>query len=86
MSPSPPQSPPRTARRFRPRFRFRLAALAVPLAVALTAWAAGPNGVAQASAPPPPSGWSQVFLDDFDGAAGSSIDGQWMYDTGSPIS
>ncbi|HLK42298.1 MAG TPA: ricin-type beta-trefoil lectin domain protein, partial [Thermoleophilia bacterium] len=43
---------------------------------------AAPDGVAQASAPPPPSGWNQVFLDDFNGGAGSGIDGQWMYDTG----
>jgi hypothetical protein len=78
MSSAPQQSPPRTARK---RFR-RLAAVASPLALALLAWASAPDGVAQASAPPPPSGWNQVFLDDFNGAAGSGIDGQWMYDTG----
>jgi hypothetical protein len=59
-----------------------LAALAAPLALAVGAWAALPDGVAQASAPPTPSGWNQVFLDDFNGASGSGIDGQWMYDTG----
>jgi hypothetical protein len=32
--------------------------------------------------PPPPSGWSTVFSDDFNGAAGSGVDSQWMYDTG----
>ncbi|MGW0085704.1 glycoside hydrolase family 16 protein [Streptomyces sp. NPDC003393] len=38
---------------------------------------------ANASAPTPPSGWSQVFLDDFDGPAGSGVDtGDWLYDTG----
>jgi len=74
MSPSPQQSPPRTARK---RFR-RLALLAAPLALALVAY----GSFAQASAPPPPSGWNQVFLDDFNGASGSGIDGQWMYDTG----
>ena len=78
MSSSPQQSPPRT---FRKRFR-RLAAVAGPLALALLAWTATPEGVAQASAPPTPSGWNQVFLDDFNGASGSGIDGQWMYDTG----
>ena len=78
MSSSPQQSPPRTSRK---RFR-RLAAVAAPLAVALFAWASVSGYVAQASAPPPPSGWNQVFLDDFNGASGSGIDGQWMYDTG----
>ncbi|NUR59250.1 MAG: family 16 glycosylhydrolase [Catenulispora sp.] len=62
--------------------RTRLAALAAPLALAVTAWAALPDAVAHASAPPTPSGWNQVFLDDFNGASGSGIDGQWMYDTG----
>ena len=32
--------------------------------------------------PPPPSGWTTVFSDDFNGSAGSGIDSQWMYDTG----
>ena len=98
MSPSPPQaapqavpppqfpqsSPPRAARRHRSArgLRGRLAALAAPLALAVTAWAALPDAAAHASAPPTPSGWNQVFLDDFNGAAGSGIDGQWMYDTG----
>ncbi|MFJ2018700.1 glycoside hydrolase family 16 protein, partial [Streptomyces nodosus] len=38
---------------------------------------------ADASAPAPPSGWNQVFLDDFDGPAGSGVDtGNWQYDLG----
>jgi beta-glucanase (GH16 family) len=37
---------------------------------------------APAAVPGPPSGWSTVFSDDFNGAAGSGIDSQWMYDTG----
>ncbi|MEU6576560.1 glycoside hydrolase family 16 protein [Streptomyces sp. NPDC046805] len=38
---------------------------------------------ANASAPTPPSGWTQVFLDDFDGAAGSGVNtANWQYDTG----
>jgi len=32
--------------------------------------------------PGPPSGWSTIFSDDFNGASGSGIDSQWMYDTG----
>ncbi|MET7456122.1 glycoside hydrolase family 16 protein [Streptomyces sp. NPDC005574] len=39
--------------------------------------------VANASAPTPPSGWSQVFLDDFNGTAGTGVNtGNWQYDTG----
>ncbi|MEU1403035.1 glycoside hydrolase family 16 protein [Streptomyces sp. NPDC005728] len=38
---------------------------------------------ANASAPTPPSGWSQVFLDDFDGPAGSGVNtSDWQYTTG----
>ena len=38
---------------------------------------------ANASAPTPPSGWSQVFVDDFNGAAGSGVNtANWQYDTG----
>ncbi|MGW5095683.1 glycoside hydrolase family 16 protein [Streptomyces nodosus] len=38
---------------------------------------------ANASAPAPPSGWNQVFLDDFNGPAGSGVDtGNWQYDLG----
>ncbi|MGD1225794.1 glycoside hydrolase family 16 protein [Streptomyces krungchingensis] len=38
---------------------------------------------ANASAPAPPSGWSQVFLDDFNGSAGTGVNtANWQYDTG----
>ncbi|MFF4349133.1 glycoside hydrolase family 16 protein [Streptomyces sp. NPDC001530] len=38
---------------------------------------------ANASAPTPPAGWSQVFLDDFNGAAGSGVNtSNWQYTTG----
>jgi hypothetical protein len=37
---------------------------------------------APAAVPGPPSGWSTIFSDDFNGAAGSGADSQWMYDTG----
>ncbi|MFD5858602.1 glycoside hydrolase family 16 protein [Streptomyces chartreusis] len=38
---------------------------------------------ADASAPAPPSGWTQVFLDDFEGAAGSGVNtSNWQYATG----
>jgi hypothetical protein len=32
--------------------------------------------------PAPPPGWSTIFSDDFNGAAGSRVGSQWMYDTG----
>ncbi|MFD4244953.1 glycoside hydrolase family 16 protein [Streptomyces sp. NPDC058525] len=38
---------------------------------------------AGATAPPTPAGWSQVFLDDFDGPAGSGLNtADWQYTTG----
>ncbi|MFB7733185.1 glycoside hydrolase family 16 protein [Streptomyces sp. NPDC056112] len=38
---------------------------------------------ANASAPTPPSGWTQVFLDEFDGPAGTGVNtSNWQYDTG----
>ncbi|MBZ6196194.1 carbohydrate-binding protein [Streptomyces olivaceus] len=50
------------------------------LAAAATV-ATGPS--AGASVPPPPSGWTQVFADDFNGAAGSGVNtADWQYDTG----
>jgi Ricin-type beta-trefoil lectin domain/Glycosyl hydrolases family 16 len=42
-----------------------------------TARTAAPDAV-----PPPPSGWTTQFSDDFNGSAGSGIDSQWQYDTG----
>jgi len=38
---------------------------------------------ADASAPTPPSGWTQLFLDDFNGSAGTGVNtSNWQYDTG----
>jgi hypothetical protein len=53
------------------------AATTAPAAQGVHAAQAAPDTV-----PGPPSGWSTVFSDDFNGAAGSGIDSQWMYDTG----
>jgi hypothetical protein len=53
------------------------AALAAPAAQAAPALVAAPAAV-----PGPPSGWSTVFSDDFNGTSGTGIDSQWMYDTG----
>jgi len=44
--------------------------------------AAATSLAAPAAVPGPPAGWSTVFSDDFNGAAGSGADSQWMYDTG----
>ncbi|WP_369226835.1 glycoside hydrolase family 16 protein [Streptomyces sp. R39] len=67
-------------RRRSPR-RALLAALAtMGLAVAAATTAALP---ASASAPGVPSGWNQVFLDDFNGSAGTGVNtSDWQYDTG----
>jgi hypothetical protein len=60
--------------------RTRLLTLSVVAALGgLFTFAVGP---AQASLPGVPSGWTQVFSDDFNGSSGAGIDGQWMYDTG----
>jgi beta-glucanase (GH16 family) len=67
-----------------------------PAPAAASASAAAPPGVQQAVipafatlrgpavAPPPPAGYQQVFLDDFNGPAGTAPDQQnWHYDVGS---
>jgi hypothetical protein len=82
------------ATRWRPRRVLALAVIA-PV-IALTAAAASSASAiaapaanaapavtaAAATVPGPPSGWSTVFSDDFNGSSGSGIDSQWMYDTG----
>jgi hypothetical protein len=67
--------------RHRPLRRALVAVLGtMGLAVAAATLATLP---ANASAPTPPAGWSQVFLDDFNGAAGSGVNtADWQYDTG----
>ncbi|NDK29371.1 carbohydrate-binding protein [Streptomyces sp. TR1341] len=78
---------PRPRSHSRPRPRSRSVRRALMAAVATfglaAAVATAATGPADASAPAPPSGWSQVFLDDFDGAAGSSVNtANWQFDTG----
>lgn len=67
----------------RPRpLRRALIAVLGTLALAATA-ATAATLPANASAPPPPTGWSQVFVDDFTGAAGSGVNtANWQYTTG----
>ncbi|WP_157248132.1 glycoside hydrolase family 16 protein [Nonomuraea typhae] len=59
------------------RRRLTLLATALPALLALFVPAAS------ASVPPPPSGWSLVWADDFNGPAGTLPDpGNWIIDTG----
>ncbi|MDN3246520.1 beta-glucanase (GH16 family) [Streptomyces sp. DSM 42143] len=66
------------------RRRLRRALVAVVGTLGLAAAATAVTGPpANATAPPPPSGWTQVFADDFDGAAGSGVNtANWQYATG----
>ncbi|WP_406458396.1 glycoside hydrolase family 16 protein [Streptomyces sp. NBC_00876] len=60
--------------------RALIAALGV---LSLAAAAVSVTLPANASVPPPPSGWTQVFADDFNGPAGSGINtANWQYTTG----
>jgi Ricin-type beta-trefoil lectin domain/Glycosyl hydrolases family 16 len=58
----------------------------LPAAVPAAASAGAPSTAARLAAadavPGPPSGWSTVFSDDFNGAAGSGPSSAWQYDTG----
>ncbi|MER6625945.1 MULTISPECIES: glycoside hydrolase family 16 protein [unclassified Streptomyces] len=72
---------PRTLRRPRPLRRAVLAVVGTLALAAGAATAAGPS--ASASVPPPPTGWTQVFADDFNGSAGSGVNtSNWQYATG----
>ncbi|MFJ5015506.1 glycoside hydrolase family 16 protein [Streptomyces griseoluteus] len=72
---------PADGRRRRSVRRALVAALGT-LGLAAAAAVAG-VAPADASAPTPPSGWTQVFLDDFNGSAGSGVNtANWQYDTG----
>ncbi|MEV7072148.1 glycoside hydrolase family 16 protein [Streptomyces sp. NPDC091972] len=65
-----------------PRRRRALVAVLSTLGLA-AALATAATLPADASAPTPPSGWSQVFLDDFNGPAGTGVStSNWQYATG----
>ncbi|MFJ9714618.1 glycoside hydrolase family 16 protein [Streptomyces sp. NPDC101213] len=67
----------------RGRRSLRRALVAAVGTLGLAAAAAVASPTANASAPTPPSGWSQVFLDDFNGAAGTGVNtSNWQYATG----
>jgi len=63
---------------------LRRALLAVLSTLSLAAAAATAATLpADASAPTPPAGWSQVFVDDFNGSAGTGVNTtNWLYTTG----
>ena len=66
-----------------PRRIIALAGAVAPVLALLTVVsAAGPAAAATSAVPGPPSGWSTVFSDDFNGAASSGPSSAWMYDTG----
>ncbi|SOE07880.1 glycoside hydrolase family 16 protein [Streptomyces sp. Ag109_G2-15] len=67
----------------RPRALRRALVAAVATLGLAAAVATAATAPANASAPTPPSGWTQVFLDDFNGSAGSGVNtSDWQYDTG----
>jgi hypothetical protein len=89
MSPHVPHALRRAMQRWRPGVRALALAIVTPVVAftaatlpAASAVAASATQAAPAAVPGPPSGWSTVFSDDFNGAAGSGVDSQWMYDTG----
>jgi hypothetical protein len=60
-----------------------MAAVALVGAAALaTATVTGLNVVSATSVPGASSGWTTVFSDSFSGGAGTGVDSQWTYDTG----
>jgi Ricin-type beta-trefoil lectin domain/Glycosyl hydrolases family 16 len=67
----------------RPRGRaVRLLAVAAVVLVVVASWLTTRIS-AKASVPPTPSGWTQVFADDFNGAANTGVNtSDWRYDTG----
>ena len=68
-------------RRPRPLRRALVAVVSTLGLAAAAAAVASPS--ADAAAPTPPSGWTQVFLDDFTGTAGTGVNtSNWQYSTG----
>jgi beta-glucanase (GH16 family) len=65
--------------------RRRAVPLGLAVVAALVAMVAMP-GVSLASAPAPPAGFTTAFVDDFNGASGSSVSSaNWRFDTGQGI-
>src|SRR5690349_17040312 len=62
------------------RSRARILIAIVAVAVLGGAWVAAASDARAAL--PTPTGWTQVFGDDFTGGAGSRVSGNWRYTTG----
>jgi beta-glucanase (GH16 family) len=78
MTASPNPRVAKSVARTRPRGRLLIAAVA-PF-VLCCAWVT--TAMNANAAAPSPTGWTQVFSDDFTGAAGSRVGGSWRYDVG----
>ena len=64
------------------RLRTRILAALTGVLALVAASMAGATET-HAVAPPPPAGWTEVFLDDFTGSGG--LGGNWVYRTGHQI-
>jgi hypothetical protein len=66
-----------------PRRRGFVAIIAAMLPIAAFVTVITLPTAAQAAVPAPPAGWTTVFSDDFNGAAGTGVNtANWLYDTG----
>ena len=66
-----------------PRRRSLMAIFAALIPIAAATAVVTQSTAAQAAVPAPPAGWTTVFSDDFNGAAGTGLNtANWLYDTG----
>jgi len=82
---SPPTPPADAAPSGRRRLRLPLVLVSVLATIGALLFGVTFATSAQAALPGPPSGWTTIFSDDFNGANGSGVDGQWQYDTGQGV-
>jgi hypothetical protein len=64
------------------RTRLLLTALTIAPLAALVTVVPLTMSASASTVPAPPPGWTTVFSDGFSGSAGSPVDSQWTYDTG----
>jgi carbohydrate binding protein with CBM6 domain len=65
-----------------PRVRAAVAAAVLAPAATVAVTVQFATNASATAVPAPPAGFSTVFSDSFSGAAGSGVDSQWTYDTG----